>query len=256
VKQLELRGPFGDVVRFWQEHRACVDYPVLVDQLNAAGISWRYFDENTGWFNPFLAIRHVRRSRYWGPRIVTEEDIASGRQPDVTGAIQSGSLPQVSWVVPPTGATEHAGGPSVCRGENWTVGVMNALMSSKYWKNTVVFIVWDDFGGFYDHVPPPRFDIYGFGPRVPLLIISPWAKRGYIDHTTYDFSSILKFIEDRFSLERLTRRDRAANDMLHAFDFRATRSPAQRKLILPQRSCKGLPKQISGEKVTFETRGD
>ena len=82
-------------------------------------------------------------------------------------------------------------------------------MGSPYWKDTVVFLAWDDYGGFYDHVPPPIVDSFGYGPRVPALVISPYAKPGYISHFTYDFTSILKFIEVRFGLPHLTRARRA-----------------------------------------------
>jgi phospholipase C len=156
--------------------------------------------------------------------------------------IKNERLREVSWVLPGVGHDEHPGsGPthSVCRGENWTVQHINAIMRSKYWDNTVVIITWDDFGGFYDHVRPPHYDVMGLGPRVPLLIISPWAKEGYIDHTTYEFSSVLKFIESLHDLDPLTARDRRANDMMGAFDFAATPNPEDRKLFLKPRSCLG-----------------
>jgi phospholipase C len=110
-------------------------------------------------------------------------------------------------------------------------------MRSKYWKNTAIFLTWDDFGGFYDHVPPPHYDIMGLGPRVPLLIISPWAKQGYIDSTEYEFSSVLKFIETVYGLDCMTDRDCGANDMMNAFDFEQTTPPKERRLILDERDC-------------------
>src|SRR5439155_18931918 len=104
---------------------------------------------------------------------------------------------------------------------NWTVQQLNAVMRGPDWKSTAVFLTWDDFGGFYDHVPPPQVDNFGFGPRVPLLIISPYARQGFISHTFYEFSSVLKFIEERFGLKPLTERDSEANDMLGQFRFRS-----------------------------------
>jgi len=151
----------------------------------------------------------------------------------------------VSWVMPGTGLNEHPGGPSVCAGENWTIEHVNAIMDSKYWKSTAIIIVWDDFGGFYDHVPPPHYDHMGLGPRVPLLVISPWAKKSYIDHTTYEFSSVLKFIETLHGLPPLTQRDRQADDMMDAFNFQRKPDFEARKLILKERDCSGLPKKIS-----------
>ena len=95
-------------------------------------------------------------------------------------------------------------------------------------------MTWDDFGGFYDHVPPPHLDLYGLGPRVPAMVISPWAKRGLIDHDQMDFASVLKFIETVFELPSLTARDGRANDMLSAFDFSGA---PQAPLLLSDTSC-------------------
>ena len=100
---------------------------------------------------------------------------------------------------------------------------------------------WDDFGGFYDHVPPPHYDVMGLGPRVPMLIISPYAKSGHIDHTTYELSSVVRFIEDVFGLGRLTQRDRRSSNMFNAFDFRSKVDAEARKLVLKPRECTGLP---------------
>lgn len=111
---------------------------------------------------------------------------------------------------------------------------MNALLNGPDGASSATFLVWDDFGGFYDHVPPPALDQYGLGPRVPLLIISPYAKPGYISHLTYEFSSVLKFIETLFNLPALSTRDANAHDMLDSFDFKQTPIPA---LTLQQRDC-------------------
>ena len=96
---------------------------------------------------------------------------------------------------------------------------MNAIGASQYWDRCVIFITWDDFGGFYDHVPPPQVDSMGLGFRVPCLIVSPYAKKGYVDHTQYEHSSICKFAESLYDLPAMTARDAAANDMMNAFDF-------------------------------------
>ncbi|HET7482375.1 MAG TPA: alkaline phosphatase family protein, partial [Actinomycetota bacterium] len=141
------------------------------------------------------------------------------------------------WVLPPQTLDEHPGMNSVCEGENWTVRFINALMRSQYWKDTAVFIVWDDFGGLYDHVPPPHYDIMGLGPRVPLLVISPWARSGYVDHHTYEFSSVLAFIENAFGTGCLTPRDCGADPMLGAFDFDDPPNFKRRQLLLEQRQC-------------------
>jgi phospholipase C len=157
--------------------------------------------------------------------------------------LKDGELPAVSWLVPPEGnSNEHPGsGTNVCIGENWTVQYVNAVMRSEFWPTTAIVIVWDDFGGFYDHVPPPHYDIMGLGPRTPALIISPYSRRGdnpdggSIDSTVYEFSSVLRFIEELHGLKPMTDRDAQADPLSGAFDF--TRDPRLEKLILKQRDC-------------------
>jgi phospholipase C len=233
----EERSDTGTVGNYWSEIPACFNFKTTPDQLIRHHISWHYYDEDGSWYNAILAIKHLYDSKYWGPNVTTEDTFI----PD----IQQGHLRKVSWVIPPSGYNDHPGGPSVCAGENWVVQWMNALMRSRYWKNTAVFLTWDDFGGFYDHVVPPHVDYMGMGPRVPLLIISPWAKPGYVDSTTYEFSSVLKFIETVFNLPSLTDRDAKAATMLNAFDFSHKPDFKKRKLILPERDCTGLPQIIS-----------
>jgi phospholipase C len=138
----------------------------------------------------------------------------------------------VSWVLPPVEKSEHPPN-SICAGENWTLEAVNAIMQGPDWNSTVVFITYDDFGGLYDHVPPPQIDQLGLGPRVPMLIISPFAKRGYVSHTQYEHSSVLKFVESRYHLPPRTGRDAGASDMLETFDFNQT----QRPLVLSERQC-------------------
>jgi phospholipase C len=114
-------------------------------------------------------------------------------------------------------------------------------MHSDYWKSTAIVMVWDDFGGFYDHVAPPHYDIMGLGPRTPALIMSPWVRQGdnpddgYIDDTTYEFSSVLRFIEELHGLKALTDRDAKANPLSGAFDF--TQDPRMDVPDLQERDC-------------------
>jgi len=131
---------------------------------------------------------------------------------------QNGTLPQVSWVIPNSDLSEHPPG-SIATGMNYVTGLVNAVMNSPEWNSTAIFIAWDDWGGFYDHVDPPKVDQYGLGIRVPGLVISPYARQGYIDHKTYSFESWLKLIEERFGVKPMTARDNTANDMSDAFDF-------------------------------------
>lgn len=242
VMRLEFGQEPQSVFDYWYLARDCLNFKVLPDRLNQAGVSWRYIDENKGWFNPLLAIRHIRNSPDWGTKVI-DSDHKGYERDAFRKSLERDVLPAVTWLVPPAARTDHPGGPSVCKGENWTVKQMNALMRSRFWGSTAVFVTWDDFGGFYDHVPPPHVDFMGLGPRVPLLVVSPWAKEGYVDSTTYSPESVLKLIEKLHGLKPLTRRDARANNMLAAFDFHPDESPAERKLHLRLRSCEGLSMQ-------------
>src|SRR5215471_10775482 len=204
----------------------CFDFQTLPDQLEAAGVSWRYYGEGGGVLS---TIWHIRNSPHWSERIADSGQFA------IDAA--AGELPAVSWLLPPSGAGEHPP-ESACQGENWTTQMLNAIMSGPLWNTTAVFLMWDDFGGYYDHVPPPQVDRYGLGPRVPMLIISPFAKPGYVSHTVYEQSSMLKFVERRYHLRALTSRDAAASDTLDSFDFRQL---PQAAMILSPQSCPAVP---------------
>jgi phospholipase C len=107
-------------------------------------------------------------------------------------------------------------------------------MQGGNWPSTIIVVMWDDFGGFYDHVPPPSLDVYGLGPRVPMIVLSPYVKEGTISHTVYQASSVLQLIENRYKLKALSQRDVEANSLLDMFDF--SQSPAP-PYILPLRDC-------------------
>jgi phospholipase C len=109
----------------------------------------------------------------------------------------NGTLPSVSWVMPTEGVSEHPP-DNIADGEAWVTKVVNAAMKGPDWNHTAIFLTWDDWGGFYDHEVPIRVDQNGYGIRVPGMLISPWARRGYVDHQTLSFDAYLKFIEDRF----------------------------------------------------------
>ncbi len=199
----------------------CFDFKTLPDALETVNLSWKYYADDGG---ILCLISHIRNGPAWTTNIAPSAQILADAQ--------NGQLPAVSWILPPGGDNEHPP-DSMCEGGNWTVRVLNSLMQGPEWNSTAVFITWDDFGGFYDHVYPPQVNRYGLGPRVPLLIVSPYAKRGYVSHTVYEHSSILKFVEARYGLQPLTSRDRAASDMLDSFDF----DHAQPPLVLLPRQC-------------------
>ena len=145
---------------------------------------------------------------------------------------KSGTLPQVSWIVPNFADSEHPPADSA-RGMWHVTDLVNAIMQSDVWKSTVIIVTWDDYGGFYDHVQPPAVDRFGYGPRVPALVISPYARAGLCCHTSFDFTSPLKLIEERFNLKPLASRDRDANDMLDCFNFE--QQPLAPYIITPHR---------------------
>jgi phospholipase C len=145
------------------------------------------------------------------------------------------NLATVSWITTDLDGSEHPGrDQEPCVGENSTVAFINAVMRSPAWNSTVIFVSWDDFGGFYDHVPPPQVDTWGLGPRVGLLIISPFAKSGHLEHTPLEFSSIVRFVEELYGLPFLTARDRNSADMWDAFNFTGT---LQAPLPLQPQTC-------------------
>jgi phospholipase C len=207
----------------------CFDFETLADELEAKGLSWKYYAPNQGesgyiW-SALNAIAHIRLTDLWTQHVVPTAQFVDDAM--------NGTLPAVSWLVVNAAQSEHPPA-SVCVGENWTVEQINAIMLGSNWDSTAIFLTWDDFGGFYDHVPPPTVDNFGFGPRVPFLVISPWAKPGFIDHTVLEFSSMLKLVEERFDLDPLTQRDQDAADLIEAFDFKeGPRAP----VILQPRTC-------------------
>jgi phospholipase C len=218
-----------DIQRYWQERWPCVDVTVLPDELAAREVSWREYQGDNSFVQPLRMVRHVHDSSLWSHVVYVgrfRRDVAAGK------------LPAISWVTPTWMASEHPI-QSICVGENWSVEIVNAIMQSRYWNDTVIILTWDDFGGFYDHVAPPHPDIYGFGPRVPALIISPWVRPGAILHETYSFDSVLKLIETLYDLPSMTARDEAAPDMMEMFDFSQTPNPP---LVLEQRTCPRMTK--------------
>lgn len=225
LEEIPAVGTLADL--YWTERWPCTNMKVLMDLLEARNISWKYFMGGGIHQKAIKMVRHVRFGPMWKKVVPTEQ---------FDDQLRKGRLPSVSWLTPPPGLNDHPSGGSLCRGENWTVDRLNWLMKSKYWNSTAVILTWDDFGGFYDHVPPPHVDLYGMGPRVPALVISPWARRGHVDHRTYDFASVLKTIEELHDLPTLGPRDAQANAMWSSFDF--TQEPLP-PLILKDRNCPG-----------------
>ncbi|GAC1331982.1 MAG: acid phosphatase [Candidatus Dormibacteria bacterium] len=133
--------------------------------------------------------------------------------------LDANKLPSVSWIKPVGADNEHPGYSSLQQGQRHVSNLVQAIQNSSAWKDTAIVITYDEFGGRWDHVAPPRGDKWGPGNRVPAIIISPYAKKGYVDHTGYETVSILKTIENRWNLKALGTRDAAARDLSNAFDF-------------------------------------
>lgn len=192
----------------------CLDFTTLADEMDSAGVTWRYYAPALGTsgdvWSAFDAIRHIRFGTDWNNVVSPETQILS----DVAG----GSLAQVTWVVPSKANSDHAGSQSTT-GPQWVASVVNAIGASKYWNNTVIFVTWDDWGGWYDHVSPPQLDNMGLGFRVPLIVVSPFAKRAYVSHVQHEFGSILKFTEEQFGLPSLGTTDARADDLSDCFNF-------------------------------------
>ncbi|MBK9095784.1 MAG: hypothetical protein IPM84_24145 [Anaerolineae bacterium] len=207
----------------------CFNIPNLPDQLQARPLSWRFYGPRPGadgYQNVVLnAIQTIRTSYLWNNNVTSDGQFLVD--------VLRRQLPAVSWLAPPGEFSERPTA-SLCAGENWTVQQINAVMQSDLWASTVIFVVWSHFGGFYDHLPPPQVDLFGLGPRVPLLIISPYARPGFISHNQAELTSLVTFVERNFGLAPLSERDARANDLLENFDFRQAPLPP---LLLSARRC-------------------
>ena len=214
----------------------CFEHPTLTDLLDNAGISWTYYtpQPNNIWTAP-NAIEHIRNGPDWQYVNSTPNQIFTD--------IDNYQLPQVSWVIPAGAESDHPGGNNG-EGPSWVASIVNAIGQSYYWNDTVIFITWDDWGGWYDHVAPQVIDDgqswgsgYVYGLRVPLIIVSPFVKQGYISHVTHDFGSILRFIEENYHLPSLGYADAYADDFSdcfygHGHEFKQIRAPLTKEYFI------------------------
>jgi phospholipase C len=229
--QLSTPGPFPCSNQFPSYPSG--GYETLRDLLDAKYVSWKYYTpvwkSNTpsALWNAFDVIAPVRYGQEWGTKVVSPETT-------IFSDIQYGTLPAMSWVIPSAVNSDHPG-YSQDTGPSWIASVVNAVGQSQYWDSTVVIVVWDDWGGFYDPVAPPtpRDDQGGPGFRVPMLVISPYVQvgsgsnGGYVSNTVYEFGSILRFIEDSFDLGRLGTTDGTCTSIADMFDFNQSPRPFQ-----------------------------
>ncbi len=194
----------------------CFDRPVLSDLLDHQHVTWRYYQRGygVGLWHAFDAIQHVRYGQDYSNIISPPKTILTN--------ISNNQLPGLSWVIPAGDAySDHAGTRSA-KGPSWVAAVVNAIGESPYWNSTAIFIVWDDWGGWYDHVQPEQFNnYYELGFRVPLVVISPYAKRAYVSKVQHEFGSLLAFSEETFGIKKgaLGTTDVRADDLSDCFDF-------------------------------------
>ncbi|MGA8622325.1 MAG: alkaline phosphatase family protein [Candidatus Sulfotelmatobacter sp.] len=209
----------------------CFEHPTLNDLLDARGMSWRYYSPGPGsiWTAP-NAIKHLCQPQTQDGKLKCTSSVWANNvvlnQTQILTDIASKNLANVSWVIPTGQASDHAG-INDGSGPSWVAQVVNAIGNSPYWVNTAILITWDDWGGWYDHVPPPQVLVncsqwgcgYVYGFRVPLIVVSPYAKPAYISHSQHDFGSILKFIEETFELGSLGYADTPADNLSDCFNY-------------------------------------
>ena len=219
----------------------CFKIPSVPDVL-PSGVSWKFYGTNFYVFpeiwSMFDAVDSIRNGPTWSTNVVNAAQFDTD--------IDNHTLPSVSWLVDQDLADEHPTVGGICAGENWTVAKINKLMQSDYWKDSAILFTMDDFGGWYDHVAPPRqygcdkTKPYGLGFRLPLLVISPYARPHFVFKELSEQASIPRFIEKVFSATKTlsdidpAAQDGEANDLLGAFDFAQRPLPP---LILTARNC-------------------
>jgi phospholipase C len=195
------------------------------DRLSDSGVSWAWY---AGGWNDALAGKPDKNFQFHHQPFVYFQRYADGTpekaehlkdEDDFLASLDEGTLPAVSFVKPIGEENEHPGYSTVTEGEQHAADLIERVKNSPQWGDSAIVVTYDEFGGFYDHVAPPVVDRWGPGSRVPTLIISPHARKGFVDHTLYDTTSILKFIEWRYGLEPLADRDANANNLIAAFQL-------------------------------------
>jgi phospholipase C len=228
----------GQVNEFGGPFPCFTQYKTMADLLDAASVSWQFYvasirgkdsDFSGSVWNGFDAIKKVRDGPDWHSHM-------SFPNTKVFSDLKNGTLPAVSWVIPKLADSDHPA--SGCNhGPNWVTSVVNAIGTSKYWNSTAILVAWDDWGGWYDPIPAPQTNYTSLGFRVPLIVISPYAKPHTVGHTQYDFGSILKFIEQTFDLGSLGTSDAGANSLSDMFDLSQPPNAFHKEPLPPTRNC-------------------
>jgi phospholipase C len=209
---VEAHDAEGNVHR----QRPCFDMRTQGEQLTGGHVSWACYSATpyqVGYiWNPYNAFTRVFFDHdYWRAHINPVDDLVQD--------IKDGLLPSVTWVTPRFELSDHPPW-SYCSGMNFVTEIVNAVMTGPMWRHTVIFLVWDEWGGLYDHVAPPFIDQFGLGFRVPCIVISPYAQKGLIDHELGEFSTPQKFIADNWGLRYLSDRVRRTHNFEHVFNFK------------------------------------
>jgi phospholipase C len=205
--------------QYGPHRRPCYDYTTLGDELDAAHLTWRFYASRYGsqssgtggsW-SSYQAIRHIRYGPDW-------KKVISPNWKFLTDMRKGVELANFTWITPVCDDSDHTNCPGGY-GPSWVSAIVNAVGESKYWDSTAIFIQWDDWGGLYDHVPPPYLGRDSLGFRVPLLMLSPYVKHDYVSHTQYETASVLKFAENLWGLKQMAPADTRANSPADSFDF-------------------------------------
>jgi phospholipase C len=207
--------------------QACFDDESLGQEADDAGVSWAYYTSalyhNGQIWNAYQANRYVYYGADWNDNVITP-------QTQFFNDVSNGKLRQISWITPTCQNSDHASCNSNT-GPAWVASLVNAIGQSQYWDSTAIFIFWDDYGGWYDPEPPAYVDYDGLGMRIPMLVVSAYAKKGHVSHVPYEHGSMLKFVEDQFGLGRLSVSDtRATSPEQDCFDFN---KPPRRFTTIP-----------------------
>ena len=227
--------------------------PTIFDRLDSANVSWKYYVGN---FDPKLTHQRSTADASFIPQVVRVPML--GWPSFATPARQAhfadrntlypdlsvpANVAAVNYIVP--GGDSERPPAAISTGQDRTAGMVDAIMRSPVWSSSAILLTWSDWGGYHDHVAPPQVDGDGYGFRVPMLVISPYARAGFVDHSTGDFASVLRFIERLHGLAPLTTRDAKASDLLSAFDFKqAAQDP-----VVPSFSSDALV-PVTGFKAT------
>jgi phospholipase C len=229
----QQKGPFPCTSKF----PSSSSYEVISDLLDKADVSWKYYSPCFKGYNPgncdngcpalcsggilnaFDVISRVRYGAEWGTNVSMPET-------NIFSDITNGNLAAVSWVIPSDANSDHPGEGCGCDdGPSWVASIVNAVGQSTYWNTSAVIVLWDDWGGFYDHVAPQQDGFGGMGFRIPMLVLSPYVKigtgslGGYVSSTTYSYGSLLRFLEDNWNLGSLGTSDMTANSIGDMFNY-------------------------------------